>query len=110
MRFNPVNQSKEEPVSITAFELFFPGGTQDQYEQVIGNMGFQRQGMGPPGALFHWVNISDEGIRVVDVWKSPELFQAFADSQIGPLTQEAGLPEPEVTTYEVHNYLTGPPE
>ncbi|HEX8075856.1 MAG TPA: hypothetical protein VF545_12855 [Thermoleophilaceae bacterium] len=95
-------------MSITAFELFFPGGTVEQYEQVIEKMGFVHHGTGAPGGLFHWVTVTDEGIKVVDVWESPEVFQAFADSQIGPYTQEVGLPEPQITTYPVHNYLTAP--
>jgi heme-degrading monooxygenase HmoA len=95
-------------VSITAFELNFSGGTTEQYEQVIAKMGFEHHGKGPPGALFHWVTKTDDGIKVVDVWESPERFQAFADSQIGPFSAEAGLSEPEVTAYPVHNYLVGP--
>ena len=93
---------------ITAFELFFPGGTAEQYDQVIEKMGFSRHGTGAPASLFHWVSVSDDGIKVVDVWESPEAFQAFAEEQIGPYTQEVGLPEPQVTPYPVHNYMTGP--
>ena len=96
------------PMSPTAFEMFFSGGTTDQYEQVIAKMGFEHHGKGPPGALFHWVSKSDDGLKVVDVWESPEQFQAFADSQIGPYTQEVGLEEPQITNYPVHNYLVGP--
>ena len=92
----------------TAFELFFPGGTVEQYDQVIEKMGLAPQGTGPPNSLFHWVSVSDDGIKVVDVWESAEAFQAFAESSIGPYTQEVGLPEPQVTPYPVHNYLTGP--
>ena len=95
-------------MSVTAFELIFSGGTIDQYEQVIAKMGFEHHGKGAPEALFHWVTKTDDGLKVVDVWESAEAFQAFADNQIGPYTQEAGLPEPQVTAYPVHNYLTGP--
>jgi hypothetical protein len=96
------------PVSATAFEMLFSGGTVDQYEQVIEKMGFEHQGKGPPGALFHWVTKTDDGLKVVDVWESAEQFQAFADSQIGPHSAAVGLAEPEVTPYPVHNYLVGP--
>lgn len=95
-------------MSITAFEMVFKGGTVDQYEQVIAKMGFERHGTGPSGALFHWVSQTDDGLKVVDVWESPEQFQAFADSQIGPYTAEIGMQPPEVTSYPVHNYLVGP--
>lgn len=95
-------------MSVTAFEMSFSGGTIEQYEQVISKMGFERHGKGPPGALFHWVTKTDDGVKVVDVWESPEAFQSFADSQIGPFSAEVGLSEPEVTPYPVHNYLVGP--
>jgi hypothetical protein len=95
-------------VSLTAFEMFFKGGTTEQYDQVISKMGFEHRGVGAPNALFHWVTQTDDGLKVVDVWESPEAFQAFADEQIGPYTQEVGLDAPEVTPYPVYNYLKGP--
>ena len=69
-------------------------------------MGFRPGGPGGPGGLYHWVTKTDDGLRVVDVWESPEQFQRFADEAIGPITQEVGLPAPEVRMHEVHNYLT----
>lgn len=95
-------------MALTAFEMFFSGGTIEQYEQVITKMGFEHHGKGPPGAVFHWVTKTDDGLKVVDVWESPEQFQAFADSQIGPFSAEVGLGEPEITMHPVHNYLVGP--
>jgi hypothetical protein len=90
-----------------AFELRFAGGTTDQYDQVIQKMGFSKEGTGPPGALFHWVAATDEGLLVVDVWESQEVFDRFAREQIVPYTQEIGLPSPEIRSYQVHNYLVG---
>ena len=95
-------------MALTAFEMLFSGGTIEQYEQVITKMGFEHHGKGPPGAVFHWVTKTDDGLKVVDLWESPEQFQAFADSQIGPFSAEVGLGEPEITTHPVHNYLVGP--
>ena len=95
-------------MSVTAFELTFSGGTIEQYEQVIEKMGFEHHGRGPTGALFHWVAKTDDGMKVVDVWESPELFEAFAESTIRPYSKSVGLQEPEVTSHAVHNYLVGP--
>lgn len=89
-----------------AVVLEFHGGTLDQYEQVVEKMGFTHGGKGAPGGLFHWVTATDDGIRVTDVWNSKGEFEAFAQEQIGPITAEAGLNAPEVSFYEVHNYLT----
>ncbi len=85
----------------------FSGGTPEQYDQVIEKMGFKPGGVGAPGSMFHWVASAPEGLRVTDVWASTEQFEKFAQEQIGPFTQEAGIPgPPEITVHEVHNYLT----
>ena len=92
-----------------AVVLEFRGATLDQYDEVIERMGFQPNGAGAPGGLFHWVAQTDDGLRVTDVWESREIFDAFAAEKIGPITQEVGVPgPPELTFYEVHNYLTAP--
>ncbi len=83
----------------------FPGGTLAQYDEVIGRMGLTPGGTMPDGGLFHWVTQTDDGVRVTDVWESREQFERFAQEQIGPFTQEAGLSEPRITYHEVHNHL-----
>lgn len=85
--------------------LDFPGGTLEQYDQVIGRMGLTPGGPMPDGGLFHWVAKTDDGLRVTDVWESREQFERFAQEQIGPYSQEAGLSEPQIAFYEVHNHL-----
>jgi steroid delta-isomerase-like uncharacterized protein len=90
-----------------AVEMDFAGGTLAQYDQVIERMGFARGGAGASGGMFHWVAQTDDGIRVTDVWESREQFERFAAEQIGPITQEVGVPGPPRTTIrEIHNYLT----
>ena len=87
--------------------LEFDGGTVDQYEQVIEKMGFEHEGTGGPGGLFHWVTKTADGIRVIDVWESRATFDKFAQEKIGPITQEVGVPAPpEMQFFEVHNHLT----
>jgi hypothetical protein len=69
-------------------------------------MGLQPGGEGPPGALFHWVAATDDGIRVVDVWESEEQFDSFAAEQLGPFSQQAGFPSPpEMSRHEVHSHF-----
>jgi hypothetical protein len=90
-----------------AVQMDFEGGTLAQYDEIVARMGFAPRGAGAPGGLFHWAAETDDGIRVVDVWESREQYEAFAQSSIGPLAQEAGVTEPPtVTYYDVHNYLT----
>lgn len=93
-----------------AIVMNFKGGTPEQYDQVIERMGFEPGGAGASGGLFHWVTVTEEGIRVTDVWESAEQFEQFAEQRIGPITQEVGVPgPPELEYYEVHNYLTAGP-
>ena len=89
-----------------AIVMDFPGGTLDQYDAVIAGMGLVPGGPTPEGAIFHFVTRTDDGIRVIDVWETQEQFEKFAEDQIGPQTQKAGVPGPPVMTfYEVHNHF-----
>lgn len=91
-----------------AIVMDFKGTTLDQYDDVINRMGFSPGGAGAPHSMFHWVTKTDDGIRVVDVWDSQEEFDKFAEAQIGPHTQAAGITSPpETTVHELHNHLTG---
>jgi hypothetical protein len=85
--------------------LDFPGGTLEQYDEVIRLMGLERGKPLPPGGVFHWVTATADGIRVTDVWDTREQFEAFAQEQIGPYSAQAGLPEPQISFFDVHNYL-----
>ena len=88
-----------------AVEMDFKGATLDQYDQVIELMGLQ-SGQAPPNALFHWVARTDDGLRVVDVWETKEAYEQFAQEQIGPYSQQVGIPgPPEITYYDVHNII-----
>jgi hypothetical protein len=82
------------------FILDFASGGGDQYDAVVEKMDLD--GKTAPGALFHVAGPGpDGGWRVVDVWESADAFQDFAEKQIVPFTQEVGLPEPKITTFEV---------
>jgi len=86
----------------------FTGATLDQYDQVVRSMGLTPGGPVPPGAVFHWVAATGDGIRVCDVWETRDEFERFAQTEIGPKTAAAGITEPpQMTFYEVHNTLGG---
>ena len=91
-----------------AIEMNFKGATLDQYNEVMKLMSLDDGTRpAPPGAIFHWVAQTDDGIRVVDVWETKEQFEKFAQDEIGPYTQEVGIPAPPVIQFrELHNYLT----
>ena len=90
-----------------AIEMNFKGATLDQYDQIREKMGLTPGGATPPGAISHWVAATDDGVRIVDVWETQEVYDQFAAEQIGPYSAEAGITDPpEIRVYEVHNYLT----
>jgi hypothetical protein len=47
------------------------------------------------------------GSRVCDVWESEEIFQRLAEGRIGPITEEVGLPRPEVRSFAVAQIRSG---
>ena len=45
-----------------------------------------------------------DGLCVLDVWESPEKFQAFGQ-QLMPLAQQAGLKPDEPVIFPAHNFV-----
>jgi len=89
-----------------AIEMKFKGATLEQYDEVLKLMGLDGGAPAPPGARFHWVAKTDDGLHIVDVWDSREVFDKFAQEQIGPYSQQAGITEPpETTYYELYNTI-----
>ncbi|MCZ2404557.1 hypothetical protein IV498_15570 [Paenarthrobacter sp. Z7-10] len=94
-----------------AITMEFQGGTLKQYDDVIAKMGLVSGGPGAPGGISHWAAETEAGILITDLWQSREQYDKFAKEQIGPLSQEAGIPSaPKVTYYDVHSYFTPGPD
>jgi hypothetical protein len=90
-----------------AVQMDFDGATLEQYDDVCSRMGLTPKGPGPAGAISHFATMTDSGLRVVDVWETKEQFDKFAQDQIGPFSQEAGIPAPpRIQFFDVHNYFT----
>jgi hypothetical protein len=78
----------------------------DTYDQMTGQMDAHVRGEHP--SVAHTAAIrEDGGIFVADVWESPEAFGAFAQEQIAPAGQAAGLGEFEPRMVEVKNRIRG---
>jgi len=89
-----------------AVEVELSGATLEQYDRVMELMGLEGGDTLPPGALFHFVVETDDGIKVVDVWEDAATFERFAEEQIGPFMQQVGYGgEPRITLRPVHNHL-----
>ena len=88
-----------------AFVLDFPGGTMDQYNQVVERM--HLDGRMAPGGVLHVAGSYEGGLRVIDLWENMEHFARFSDEQIVPHTQALGLPSPEVRMLEIDEEKPG---
>jgi hypothetical protein len=56
--------------------------------------------------LCHSALVTDSGLRVVDVWESPEAFQAYFTQRLQPVLKELSFPElsapPQFSTVHYH--------
>ncbi len=86
------------------FILEFPGGTQQQYDQILDRL--QLSGKPPPGQIFHVAGPIEGGWCVVDVWESQEAFDRFIQEKLGRALQEVGMSLPQrPKVVPVHNIL-----
>jgi hypothetical protein len=88
-----------------AMILDFPGGTREQYDQVVEKM--ELGGQLAPGGLFHAAGSYGDGWRVVDVWEDMARFERFRDEKIVPYTSEVGLAPPQVRAIDVADRKPG---
>lgn len=59
----------------------------------------------PPGLYFHWSTPGANSLRVYDHWRSREDFDRFVETRLTPLIAKAGLPQPRVEYFHVHNAI-----
>ena len=81
----------------TLMQMHWNGVTREQYDAVCERIDFDAAG--ERGLIAHVAAVGDDGLRVVDVWDSPEQFQSFVQETIMPAAAEAGIDSgrPEVT-------------
>lgn len=70
-----------------------PGGTKEQYEAVIREIGVTGDDLAP-GQLVHFAGPMDGGWRVVNVWESQEAAETFTREKVVPARQKVGMPNP----------------
>ena len=104
----PAFRSTETP-AVVAVVMDFVGARLPQLDELLDNLRFKSGGPGLPGSLFQWSRGTADGVRVTEVWRSTRHFELFLSDIIAPRLSEAGMPTPEITTYEVHSFLTQGP-
>jgi hypothetical protein len=83
------------------------GLSTDQYDQMASRMPAHANG-GSDGPWFsHTAAKRDGGIVVADLWDSAEAFGQFAQEEIAPAGQEAGMGPIEPRIVPVHNVIRG---
>lgn len=75
-----------------------PGATLEQYDEVDRKLGAEV----PEGAHLHIAGLTDDGLKVIEVWDSPEHIERYMEAGLGQALEEAQVPEPTVTEFEVH--------
>jgi hypothetical protein len=84
------------------------GWTSAQYDDLIERLAAQLRlapGKSAPGVIFHWAAVTDDGVHAVDVYESREAADRLVAESIGPIAGELGLPLPEITELDVHQFL-----
>lgn len=80
------------------------GDYEELISRLVDKLGLE-SGQSAEGVLFHWAASTEEGMRAVDVYETREAADRLANTAIGPIAGELGLTLPEITEYEVHNFL-----
>jgi hypothetical protein len=80
--------------------------TPDQYDAV--HAALDPVGNPPDGLIAHSARIDGDTLKVLDIWESPEAFEAFAESRLGPtigqtLGDDAPAEPPQPRFTELHN-------
>ncbi len=91
-----IDTATEEAMVCRIYDV--PGATLDQYDQVNEQLGSEK----PEGVHVHIAGKSDDGLRVIEVWDSPEHIDRYMESGLGQAMQDAQIPEPTITEFEVH--------
>ena len=85
----------------TVMLMRWAGVTPEQYEEARSRVDWE--GDPAEGGLLHVAGFDDGGLRVLDVWESPEHFQRFAEQRLMPVTSQLGIEtEPDVRFYPLH--------
>ncbi len=84
-------------------QIELPGVTKEQYDAMHARIA---SGQVPAtGCLSHAAVVTDAGVRVIDLWESPEAMETF-NGLLMPAVKDLGMPTPTVppTVTEVYSY------
>ena len=80
----------------TIMLMHWPEVSEEQYQEARRLVNWE--GDQPKGAKFHVSWFAGDGFHVLDLWESPEDFEAFVGARLMPAVQQIGIKgEPKVT-------------
>ena len=80
----------------------WPGVTQENYEAILKEL--QLDVNPAKGLLFHVAAFVQGGMRVTDVWESPQAFQTFSEQRITSAVKKIGVAtQPKVEIHPAAN-------
>ena len=80
-------------MAIVAF-MDWKGVTREQYDALRALVNWENEA--PDGGLFHVAALTEDGLRITDLWASPEALEQFVERRLMPGVQQLGaIPAPE---------------
>jgi hypothetical protein len=84
-----------------AVYMNWEGATKEQYDAMRKEIKWETDL--PAGGIYHIATFNDKGLRITDVWESPEHFNSFVEKKINPAVAKLGIPgQPQVEIFPVH--------
>lgn len=68
--------------------VFYPGGTREQFEAVVGEIGGAINDA--PGRIYFATGPAEGGWTILTVWESQDAFQTWSAEHVGPAHMRAG--------------------
>jgi len=92
-----------------AMFMHWPGMKSDQYDSVMARLGLDANPAA--GGVLHVAALTEEGLKVCDVWQTEQAFRGFLEQRLLPVASELGIEgQPEITLFPLHNLYAADPE
>lgn len=79
----------------------WPGATKENYELLRKEVNWE--GDRPKGGNLHLAAVTDDGLRVTDIWDTEADFNTFVGTRLMPAVERLGIPgQPQVAVYPLH--------
>jgi hypothetical protein len=83
--------------------LQFSGATIDKYDAVRQELGWDGEKGKPDGVVAHAAGSTGDGFCVIEWWDSEGAWDKFFADRLAPAFEKVGgIPQPQVTRFDVH--------